>query len=123
MFFGAAVDKGMGMWGRAEGHPCPAVFGEFCSYFSNLRVIEEKMICQVKAECFDGGGEMIFGQCVHRIFHGIGGQDLRVIAGGVYLIKVSGEGYIDGDMPDLMPVRVANDLGEIDRIFPISVLI
>lgn len=91
MFFGATVDKGVGMRGTVEGHAGPAVFGELCSYFSNLGIVGEKVVCQEEAECFNGGREMIFGQCVHCIFHGIGGQDFGVIADGVYGFEVTGE--------------------------------
>lgn len=123
VFFRSAVDEGMGVRGIIEGHSGPGVFGQTDVYGGYLGVVGEEVIGQVKTECFDGMSEMIFCQRVYRIFHRVGGQHLAVVTDGMHGVEITFQGYVDGDMTDVMTVGTANYLRQLNGIFAICVLI
>lgn len=110
MFFGAAVDKGMGVWCSVEGHSLPGMFCEAGFYFCNLGVIGQEVIDEAESKLFNRGGELIFCQGVYGILHRIGRQYLCIVALCMYGIEVALQGYIYGDVAYFVSVRIADDL-------------
>lgn len=69
----------------------------------------------------DRGGEFLFCQRVYGVLHGIGGKDFAVVSFCMDGVKVSLQRYVYGDMAYLVPVRMADDPGQVDGIFAVSI--
>src|ERR1700737_4751907 len=58
-------------------------------YPRNLRIVGKKMVDEMQAQIFDGFDGMLPCQSVHRVLHGVFGQNLAIVALSVRRLEVA----------------------------------
>ena len=84
-----------------SGEVAPALFGERHRDLIGVRGVEQ-MATDVEPKPLDLGSEVVLGQGVDRVLHGVGGKDLVVVTVDVGLAVVAGEQHTHRQIGDLV---------------------
>ena len=117
-----AFGEGVRVGFAGDGETRPAAFGEADFSAVDVGVGLKEMFGEEEAEGFGFGAEMLFGQDVHGVLHGVRGDDEAVIGLGVGGVEIALEG--DGDIEFFEGVNFASaeDFQDADAGFAVLVV-
>ena len=117
-----AFGEGVRVGFAGDGETRPAAFGEADFSAVDVGVGLKEMFGEEEAEGFGFGAEMLFGQDVHGVLHGVRGDDEAVIGLGVGGVEVALKG--DGDIEFFEGVNFASaeDFQDADAGFAVLVM-
>src|SRR5918998_104746 len=100
----------------------PEVLDEAYAGVLDFRAGLEEVLDQLYPEILDVPGEVVFGQRVDRVPHGVGRQEAGVVALDVGRLEIARERHVYPHVGDLVPARVALDLNQPDVRFAVAAL-
>src|SRR4249919_2807588 len=105
---------------RPEPGPAVLVHRHRCAPYRPVRV--DEMLREPAGEVLDLTDAVLFGEGVHGVLLGVGGQHVRVVAGQVDVGEVAGEGDTDGQVTKVVPLTVPAHMREPDLRLAVLVL-
>src|SRR5258708_39530435 len=98
--------------------PGPNVLTRLDEHARDLGVVGQEMLDQVQAKGFQGLNRVLASQGVNRVFHGVGWEDLAIVALNMRGLKVTFKAYSQSDLADVVAARPAGEAPETDSRTP-----
>jgi hypothetical protein len=103
----------------ANGHAPPRVLGKIDSDATQLGVSIQEMPAQPQTERLRLVHGFTRRKRVHRVLHGVGWEDMAVVAVRVRLVVLAVESNGDREIAHCVPISTTQDLDEPDARFPV----